>query len=207
MAAGGVAGGMIVPDMTMVTRKRHLVRSIVLPLLLMGCAEPDDTPQRVVEVRTTLVPMPRGDALLQASVLGAHNAARAAAGVAPLEWDETLAASAQAYARTLARTGRFEHAEQPQGPGHEGETLWTGTRDAYSYTDMTRHWIAERSIFTNGPTPMFSTTGRWQDAAHYAQIVWRGSTRVGCAMASDRTDDYLVCRYSPPGNVVGERAL
>ena len=55
--------------------------------------------------------------------------------------------------------------------------------------------------------PIDYRTGDYRDVAHYTQIVWRGSTAVGCALASSRTDDYLVCRYSPPGNVVGQKAL
>ena len=31
--------------------------------------------------------------------------------------------------------------------------------------------------------------------------------RVGCALAASRQHEYLVCRYSPPGNVVGEDPL
>ena len=38
-----------------------------------------------------------------------------AVGVAPLRWDDALAADALAYAAELARTGRFEHAPQPRG--------------------------------------------------------------------------------------------
>jgi hypothetical protein len=34
-------------------------------------------------------------------------------------------------------------------------------------------------------------------------MIWRGSTRVGCALRSSRNNDYLVCRYSPAGNVMG----
>lgn len=164
-------------------------------------------PERVVEPRVSDVPARRGPALLRQVMLGRHNAARAAAGVAPLVWSDALAAHAAAYAGELARTGRFAHAVQPQGRGRQGENLWTGTRGAYSYDEMAGHWIGERRDFVNAVTPNFSRTGRWQDVAHYTQIVWRGSTAIGCALASNRTDDYLVCRYAPPGNVVGQRAF
>jgi hypothetical protein len=34
-------------------------------------------------------------------------------------------------------------------------------------------------------------------------MVWPTTTRVGCAVHS--TDhDYLICRYSPPGNIDGK---
>ena len=136
-----------------------------------------------------------------------HSAERASVDVPMLVWDDALAGHALAYAREMARTGRFEHDQQPQGPAREGENLWTGTRDAYTYVEMVGHWTAEKRDFVDGPTPAFSRTGRWQDVVHYTQMVWRGSTRMGCALASNARDDYLVCRYAPPGNVVGERAF
>ncbi|WP_214019128.1 CAP domain-containing protein [Escherichia coli] len=51
-----------------------------------------------------------------------------------------------------------------------------------------------------------STTGHWQDVAHYTQIIWRRTSQMGCALASSARDDYLVCRYTLPGNVVGQHA-
>jgi len=133
--------------------------------------------------------------------------ARAAVGLAPLVWSDALAASARAYAGEMARTGRFAHAEQPMDRTRQGENLWTGTTGAYRYDEMIGHWVAERRDFVDAPTPGFSRTGRWQDVAHYTQIVWRGTTAVGCAIATGPRDEYLVCRYSPPGNVVGLRAF
>ena len=40
---------------------------------------------------------------------------------------------------------------------------------------------------------------------HYTQMVWKGTTEVGCATASGTELTYLVCRYSPPGNIVGQK--
>jgi hypothetical protein len=40
---------------------------------------------------------------------------------------------------------------------------------------------------------------------HYTQMVWRNTTQVGCAGVDGRDGKYrLVCRYSPPGNVMGQ---
>ena len=71
---------------------------------------------------------------------------------------------------------------------------------------MVGHWVTERRDFVNAPTPGFSRTGRWQDVAHYTQIIWRGTSAVGCAVAANARDEYLVCRYAPAGNVVGRGA-
>ncbi|MFM9827238.1 MAG: CAP domain-containing protein [Sphingomonas sp.] len=177
---------------------------IVVGIVLGGRASGDFRPQRVVEQRVSDVAYPRGPALLKEAMIAGHSDARAALGLAPLLWDAALAADAQAYADELAQTGRFEHAVQPRGKPHQGENLWTGTRGAYAYGEMIGHWLAEKRDFINRPTPSFSRTSRWQDVAHYTQIVWRRTTRMGCATASNARDDYLVCRYSPPGNVVGE---
>lgn len=144
--------------------------------------------------------------MLRETMLKGQNAERAALGLPPLIWDETLAGSARAYAQEMARTGRFAHAEQPQGPRRQGENLWTGTRSAYRYDEMLGHWLAERQVYIDVPTPGFSRTGRWQDVSHYSEIVWRGAQRMGCALVPGRHNDFLVCRYSPPGNVVGETA-
>ena len=49
---------------------------------------------------------------------------------------------------------------------------------------------------------------------HYTQMVWKDTKEVGCAIATSngKTSDgmagvvaYLVCRYTPPGNMNGEK--
>ena len=48
-----------------------------------------------------------------------------------------------------------------------------------------------------------SATGNWVDVAHYTQMIWKGTTHVGCAYHQGGPWTYLICRYSPPGNVDG----
>src|SRR3546814_16468334 len=55
--------------------------------------------------------------------------------------------------------------------------------------------------------PKFITTGRWSDVGHYTQIIWHSTTDVGCAIAVSQSDEYLVCRYTTPGNVYGRDPL
>jgi len=179
-------------------------------LLLAACsAGPEPVasqPERVVEPRISAAPAPRGAALLEGAMLAGHNDARAALGLPPLRWNPALAADARLYADELARTGRFEHSAQPRGSPPQGENLWTGTRGAYSYSEMVGHWVAERRFYRPLPVPDSSASGRFGDVGHYSQIVWRAAQEVGCAEARNRRDDYVVCRYLPAGNVLGETA-
>lgn len=176
-------------------------------LLLAGCSAPQEVPDRVVEPRRFEENAPRGDDRLRETMLAMHNRARADVRMPPLSWDPALAKDAKAYAKELARRQVFEHSKQPTGPAAQGENLWTGTRGAYRHDEMAQHWIDERRDFVNRPVPNISRTGKFGDVGHYTQIVWDGTARVGCAIASNRRDEYLVCRYSPAGNVWGRKAL
>ena len=132
-----------------------------------------------------------------------HNQARRQYGVRSLVWDEALARDAQLYAQRLARSGRFQHDPQVDRRPRQGENLWVGTRTAYRYDEMIGLLVDERRFFRPGRFPAVSRTGNWAHVAHYTQIVWPATERVGCATAANQTNDYLVCRYLPAGNVVG----
>lgn len=135
--------------------------------------------------------------------VAAHNQIRAGVAVQPAIWDAQLAASADAYAAQMARTGRFQHAPTASRHG-QGENLWMGTRGAFSLETMIANWGSEKSMFRPGQFPQVSTTGRWEDVGHYTQIIWPTSVRVGCALRSSASTDYFVCRYGQSGNVFGQ---
>ena len=80
-----------------------------------------------------------------------------------------------------------------------------GTRDYFRPSHMVGAWASERSMFRPAQFPAVSTTGNWADVGHYSQMIWRGTQRVGCAIAKSPGTDVLVCRYWPSGNVDGQR--
>lgn len=137
-------------------------------------------------------------------VLASHNFERSNLGLQPLQWSPRLAASAQRWANYLAATGRFEHARDLYGDP-QGENLWAGTRGYFSTEAMVDAWLREKRYFRQGRFPNNSVTGRVEDIGHYTQIVWRSTYAVGCARATGRQEDVLVCRYAEAGNYVGER--
>lgn len=104
----------------------------------------------------------------------------------------------------MAATGRFAHSPPETRPG-QGENLWTGTHGAFTLEEMVGGWTEERRLFIPGTFPNVSRSRKWSDVAHYTQMIWRGTTRMGCALHQGRQRDYLVCRYAPAGNVVGQK--
>jgi hypothetical protein len=137
-------------------------------------------------------------------VLAVHNRERALVGVRPLAWDAGLAAAAAGYARTLAARGRLEHASR-EARGGTGENLAMGTAGAFTPAALAQGWAAEKRYFRPGVFPDVSSTGNWRAVGHYTAMVWRNTTRVGCGTATGGGYLYLVCRYAPHPNMIGQR--
>ncbi len=139
-------------------------------------------------------------------ILAAHNAVRAAVHVPPLAWSDTLAEQARSWAEFLAGTGTIAHSPGWMLAG-EGENIWMGGGARFKPDDMVGMWADEQAWYHGEPV------GRGRSphlVGHYTQIVWRGTTRVGCGYVAvpDKLyvqREYLVCRYSPPGNIIGQR--
>lgn len=136
-------------------------------------------------------------------ILTVHNRERAATGAPPLQWDAQLAAGAARYGQRLATIGQLVHAPR-QERGGSGENLWMGTAGAFSLETMLEDWAGERSKFRPGIFPQVSRSGNWGDVGHYTQMIWPGTTRIGCALEQGEEWDYFICRYAPTGNVLGD---
>lgn len=137
-------------------------------------------------------------------ILAVHNRYRTAAGVAPLRWEPRLAADAARFGPRLAALGRLVHSPRAARPG-QSENLWRGGAGAFAVEAMVESWASERRYFRSGVFPNVSTTGKWLDVSHYTQMIWPGTTHVGCAFQRAPRWDYLICRYSPRGNIDGRR--
>jgi hypothetical protein len=148
---------------------------------------------------------PRGaTGVIAQRILAAHNRERALVGAPPLQWDATLADHAASYGPVLASMRRLVHSPREGRPG-ERENLamaWHGTLAPEGMIDL---WSREKHMLQPGSYrfPAVSRTGVWEDVAHYTQMVWPTTTRVGCAIYPADWD-YLICRYSPPGNIDGK---
>ncbi|RKP30420.1 PR-1-like protein [Metschnikowia bicuspidata] len=123
------------------------------------------------------------DASFAEAILDAQNSHRVLHGVATLSWDNSTYAYAQSNAGSYDCSGVLTHTHGPNG-----ENLAAGFADGPSA----------------GQTNNYQTNGEYN---HFTQVIWKGTTSVGCAYKDCQAQGwgkYVVCEYSPPGNVVGQ---
>lgn len=134
-------------------------------------------------------------------ILAAHNRYRAEVGVPPLQWSDQLAADAQPWANYLTTLGGIQLIHS-NAPG-QGECLFGGSPPgAFGLTRMVDDWGSEKQSFAPGPFTNVGFDGGV--IGHYTQMIWRDTTHVGCAIANNGQEEFLVCRYSPQGNIIGQ---
>ena len=113
-------------------------------------------------------------------------------------WSDTVAASAQAWANNLAANQSCNLVHESQNT--YGENLAMGTNlTPKQAVDM---WAGEKSLYTWSPS--YSMADFNAGSGHYTQLVWRKSTQVGCGSATCARSVVISCRFSPPGNVIGQ---
>lgn len=162
---------------------------------------PSQSARQVVPIAPPRTSRPSDE--IEARLLQAHNAERRRVGSPPLAWSDELEAEARVWVQALIASGRFAH--DPSMHGH-GENLWMGWGDRdFTPEDMVGDWIAKKAQYRPGLFPDVSRTGNWVDVGHYTQVVWSGTTHVGCAVAARGDRSVLACRYAPPGNIDGQR--
>lgn len=143
-----------------------------------------------------------GDSAFIRTILEEHNAIRQEVQLSNLAWSASLAADARAWANHLAGIDKGEHDASIRG--REGENIWWGTAGAFSVMQMVGFWGSEKNGFVYGTFPDCKKS-RSAVVGHYTQIIWKNTTSVGCALATNGKTDYLVCRYGPAGNIIGQK--
>jgi uncharacterized protein YkwD len=169
-------------------------------LLLAGCAVGTDT-------TTADAGPPTPD---QAAWLDPHNAVRANPNPAPanplpaLTWSDGAAQVAQAWADNCVNVHNDNR-------GPRGENIAADApAGSLNPATVVGNWAAEVKVYDYASNTCIGGA----DCLHYTQIVWAGTTRVGCGHAICNTNspfgdsrpwDFWVCDYEPPGNVIGQR--
>ena len=144
-----------------------------------------------------------------AGITAAHNAVRVGVGVAPLSWDDALAATAAAWASrcvdVAAPVGLIDHnpGRSDGHPYYVGENIYasTGTATAADAVDAWAGEVVDYTYATN-------TCAAGAVCGHYTQVVWAATRAVGCARRDCPALTYrstIVCDYGPGGNISGSR--
>ncbi|PWY85138.1 PR-1-like protein [Aspergillus eucalypticola CBS 122712] len=133
-------------------------------------------------------------ALFQSSILDVSNTYRKAHNASNLIWNTTLTQ----YAMNWAQECKWQHSNGPYG-----ENLAFGYPNVSSAVAA---WGDEVQKY-NFQEP----TGFTEETGHFTQLVWRETREVGCAAidwgginGTERPQGwYVVCEYSPRGNIIG----
>jgi len=151
-------------------------------------------------LRAQSTPPVEKDSVFIRSMVKEHNVFRSELQLSFLEWSADLANDAKAWANHLAEIDKGDHDRSIRG--REGENIWWGTAGAFTYAEMVDFWGNEKKNFVYNIFPDCSQGHAI--VGHYTQVVWKNTTKVGCALATNGEKDYLVCRYSPAGNIIGQ---
>ncbi|KAI2464284.1 glycoside hydrolase family 128 protein [Annulohypoxylon bovei var. microspora] len=137
----------------------------------------------------------------QQKALDIHNNKRKAKGLKPLAWDNQLAKNAEDYAKHLAAIGKLEHSSGDQRP-NQGENLAWSSSSNTPLAMGAKMWIDEEKNYHGEPIGQ----GNFGSYGHYTQCMWKSTTKLGMGSAKDAKGGvYVVGRYSPPGNIVGQK--
>jgi hypothetical protein len=128
---------------------------------------------------------------IEQTILSVHNELRAMHHVPALEWDETLAN----YARHYADKCQFRHSSSPYG-----ENLAAGYP---TVNDAINAWYSEHEHYS------YKWPGFSYKTGHFSQMIWKSSKKLGCAFVlcdgkNGTPGHYLVCEYSPHGNITNK---
>ena len=141
-----------------------------------------------------------------------HNDAREDVGSSPLVWSSKLEKQALLYAKILARKDekkRMKHSETNDGENmtysYSAEIINKVTTPTFSKTplaDASLGWYEEISDYRYSKVKKRRVG---PPIGHYTQMVWKDTRQVGMAYAiSKKGSVYVVARYYPAGNFVGE---
>ncbi|XP_027169851.1 pathogenesis-related protein 1B-like isoform X2 [Coffea eugenioides] len=129
--------------------------------------------------------------------LDVHNAARAQVGVAPIAWDETVAAYAHNYANQI-----ITYCNWTRSGGPYGENLAEGSGD-FTARGAVNQWVSAKQYYDYDSNACASET----ECDNYTQVVWNSSVGLGCARVQCTNNGwwFVICCYHPPGNSIGQR--
>lgn len=132
-------------------------------------------------------------------ILQLHNQLRAQYNATDLKWDQALGDSAAAWVDQC----NFDASNTP----YTSENIAAG-QGSNLLPYLFQQWAQEKDVYDMNHPGLTGFNGGV--TGHFTQIVWKGSTSLGCAWKAcpagkiqpgwTGTATYLACQFSPPGN-------
>lgn len=132
-----------------------------------------------------------------------HNKKRADHGVSPLEWSEECEKHAKMWVQHLVELDSLAHDHESglgENCGYFNSSSATTKPDILWAENVSNMWYNEISKYNFDKNDYQPQTG------HFTQMVWKGSEKMGCAIAKKGTKVFIVANYFPPGNFMGKYA-
>lgn len=171
------------------TAMRELLSSRIFVAIFVGISISAAASTSVASPSKSAAPPAEAQAFVDA-----HNRVRAQHCAKPLAWSDKLAQIAQRWANALRDKGcAFGHSG-----GSTGENLAAGTSGTLDAESVVKMWYDEVASYK------FPNGGFSMQTGHFTQVVWRGTTAVGCGRSRCKGMDIFVCEYDPPGNWEGQ---
>ncbi|KAI1269712.1 glycoside hydrolase family 128 protein [Xylariaceae sp. FL1019] len=163
----------------------------------------------------------------QQKALDVHNDGRKVKNLQPLVWDSNLAHNAETYAKYVAQIGKLEHSTRDQRPDQGENLAWASAANGTPMQMAANMWMGEANNYHGEPigqedfgsydhyskcrffisvlmSPLSNLTET--DTIVSAQCMWKSTTKLGMGWAKDAKGGvYIVGRYSPPGNFIGQK--
>ena len=148
-------------------------------------------------------------ATLRSVAVSQHNTYRATHKSPNITISDSLNSSAQAWAENIASSGQFAHSTNRNNVGeniYASFTTQTSIDPTTLGNEAVSKWYGEVKDY-NYASPGFSS-----NTGHFTQVVWKGSTQLGCGAAQGtKTMNgttynafYVVCQYAAAGNMQGQ---
>ncbi|GLI70344.1 hypothetical protein VaNZ11_015305 [Volvox africanus] len=172
-------------------------------------------------------PQPPGPAILPGSIcpdtqslLERKNLYRVLHQAPAFQWNLSLAASAAVYAQQLAGDScQIKHSSS-RSYGENLFSIQAIPKPDNSCSVAVQSWYSEVQFYNfSAAQPFYDNWYQPHQIGHFSQLVWKGSSSVGCGVGladfavqisnKNRTMGckVVVCRYKAPGNVANDMAF
>ncbi len=148
-------------------------------------------------------------ATLRSAAVSKHNTYRATHNSPNINISDSLNTSAQAWAEKIASSGEFEHSTNRN---NVGENIYASYSTESTVDPATLGNTAVKEWYDEIKDYNYANPGFSSETGHFTQVVWKGSTQLGCGAAqgtatiegTNYNAFYVVCQYAPAGNVQGQ---